>query len=87
MKLRAIVGLVILSGASFVAGHDYSFVSKIYNNESAIKKYFDSIKDDVTIVQARKNLNNSYDLNPEIRHLQKENQQLRDNTWAYRIID
>ncbi len=85
MKLRTILGAVLLSGASFVAGHDYTYFSKINDNEKLIREYYQSLKNHGIILQTD-NLNYPRDLNPEIRKLQEENIELMDKIWVYEII-
>jgi len=51
MKLKNILGVVLLSGASFVAGHDFAIVYPIVqDNEATIKQYYKSLSKEGIII-------------------------------------
>ena len=86
MKLKNILGMALLSGASFVAGHDFALIYPIVpKNESMIKQHYKILLEEEKIKIEYKNLYDDLDLNPDIRALKVENIRLINRTWVYRL--
>ena len=87
MKLKNILGVVFLSGASFVAGHDFGLVyPTVQINETFIKEEYKRLAKDEKIIIEYGTIYDNLSVNPEIRWRQIENMDLINRTWVYRFM-
>jgi len=87
MKLKNILGVVFLSGASFVAGHDFGLVyPTVQINETFIKEEYERLAKEEKIIIEYKTLYDAISIDPDIRERQIENMNLINKTWVYRFM-